>query len=231
MKRIVICTLTFFALALVLSFTSEQRRELVWSRVMADGTPNKYAGWDANGEPVELNGAGIGGTTGAVDNKVLRADGTGGVTLQPSAVSIDDFGNVSILGTDASLDTPPTLNARLRLGAANNSSTPHYPLLLWHDGLSTPGVGTGIQFAARTDDGDVVGAIVEAVTTDINAGSVDFDLVLSTMEGSAPPNGPGGEKLRITSTGRIIVAVLPTACTGEAPGTLWNDAGTLKVCP
>lgn len=35
------------------------------------------------------------GSTGATDNRVIRADGTGGVTVQSSAVSIDDSGVVS----------------------------------------------------------------------------------------------------------------------------------------
>lgn len=43
--------------------------------------------------------AGIGGSTGASDNRVLRADGTGGGTLQSSAVTIDDSGNVTGAGS------------------------------------------------------------------------------------------------------------------------------------
>jgi len=39
-------------------------------------------------------GGGIGGSTGASDNAVLRADGTGGSTLQQSSVIIDDNGNL-----------------------------------------------------------------------------------------------------------------------------------------
>lgn len=42
---------------------------------------------------------GIAGSTGATDNRVLRADGTGGATLQSSAVAIDDSGNVTGTGT------------------------------------------------------------------------------------------------------------------------------------
>lgn len=38
---------------------------------------------------------GIGGSTGATDNSVLRADGTGGATLQNSAVSIGDAGDIT----------------------------------------------------------------------------------------------------------------------------------------
>ena len=41
-------------------------------------------------------GAGtIGGSTGSTDNRVLRADGTGGATVQDSLVAIDDSGNVT----------------------------------------------------------------------------------------------------------------------------------------
>lgn len=40
-------------------------------------------------------GGTIGGTTGGNDNRILRADGTGGATVDASAVSIDDSGNVT----------------------------------------------------------------------------------------------------------------------------------------
>ena len=44
-----------------------------------------------------LNASGtIGGSTGSTDNAILRADGTGGVTLQNSAVTIDDSGNLTV---------------------------------------------------------------------------------------------------------------------------------------
>lgn len=41
----------------------------------------------------------IGGSTGATDNRVVRVDGTGGSTIQGSAVTIDDSGNVSGVGS------------------------------------------------------------------------------------------------------------------------------------
>lgn len=40
--------------------------------------------------------SGVGGSTGATDNRVLRADGTGGSTLQNSALGIDDSGRLSV---------------------------------------------------------------------------------------------------------------------------------------
>ena len=38
---------------------------------------------------------GIGGSTGATDNRIIRADGTGGSTVQSSGASIDDSGNIT----------------------------------------------------------------------------------------------------------------------------------------
>lgn len=61
----------------------------------------KVLSWD-NGSNAwvysTLSGSGIGGSTGATDNSVLRADGTGGATLQNSSVFIDDSANLT-LGT------------------------------------------------------------------------------------------------------------------------------------
>jgi len=44
------------------------------------------------------SGSGIGGSTGSVDNSILRSDGTGGATLQASSLFIDDSANLT-LGT------------------------------------------------------------------------------------------------------------------------------------
>ncbi len=44
-------------------------------------------------------GGSLTGSTGSDDNRLLRADGTGGSTVQASTVTIDDDGNISGLGT------------------------------------------------------------------------------------------------------------------------------------
>lgn len=82
MKRLIFLTLAFLALMVGLSFTTpEQRRELIWNRVMADGTPNKYAGWDANGDPVELD-------AGSGDMVLANVQtSTGKKTFQPDATN------------------------------------------------------------------------------------------------------------------------------------------------
>lgn len=54
-------------------------------------------------------GGGIGGSTGATDNAILRADGTGGATAQNSLVTIDDQGGMrGCLVVRASLSTTMT---------------------------------------------------------------------------------------------------------------------------
>lgn len=41
----------------------------------------------------------IGGDVGATDNQLVRTDGTGGKTVQGSAITVDDSGNISGVGT------------------------------------------------------------------------------------------------------------------------------------
>lgn len=78
-------------------------------------TPTTLADWDGGADPgdvapaldqlaervtdLEAVGVGIGGSTGGTDNAVLRADGTGGATVQSSGVMIDD--NDAIAGYKA----------------------------------------------------------------------------------------------------------------------------------
>lgn len=82
--------------------------------------------WRGDGTWATPSGGSIGGSTGATDNAVLRADGTGGATLQSSALIIDDNGAASLAltgGTTAAL----TLNngsasARIFEGQVNGTA-------------------------------------------------------------------------------------------------------------
>lgn len=47
------------------------------------------------GAVTDIQAGGIGGSTGATDNAILRADGAGGVTLQSSGVTIDDSNTIT----------------------------------------------------------------------------------------------------------------------------------------
>jgi hypothetical protein len=73
-----------------------------WSSVTI-GTGLTFTG----GTLAASGGSGIGGSTGATDNAVLRADGTGGTTLQTSGVTISDTGETYIpQGGLITVDTP-----------------------------------------------------------------------------------------------------------------------------
>jgi len=51
----------------------------------------------------------IAGSTGATDNRLLRADGTGGTTVQNSAVLCDDSGNMSVGGVPIAMAGKQTI--------------------------------------------------------------------------------------------------------------------------
>jgi hypothetical protein len=61
--------------------------------------PAEIVEYGASGVPSCIatpSGGGIGGSTGATDNAVLRADGTGGATLQGSLPTVDDNGVLTV---------------------------------------------------------------------------------------------------------------------------------------
>ena len=61
-------------------------------------------------------GGTIGGSTGSTDNRIIRADGTGGSTIQSSAIAIDDSGNVTG-GVTADFTTSYKVNGTQVVGA------------------------------------------------------------------------------------------------------------------
>lgn len=71
------------------------------SKLSISGTPNgtKFLRDDGSWQTAG-GGGGLGGSTGATDNAILRADGTGGATAQSSGATIDDNGRV-ITGANA----------------------------------------------------------------------------------------------------------------------------------
>lgn len=62
-------------------------------------------------------GGTIGGATGAVDNAIIRADGTGGATVQSSAATIDDSGTMNIpTGQTYNINNTPHTHAGGSIG-------------------------------------------------------------------------------------------------------------------
>ena len=70
------------------------------SQVLADGASDgDLLTVQADGSvafETPAGGGGIGGSTGSTDNAILRADGTGGSTLQASVISVADDGDIVI---------------------------------------------------------------------------------------------------------------------------------------
>ncbi len=140
--------------------------------------PNTPAGsissTDVQGALNELDSEKMGGSTGATDNSVLRADGTGGATLQDSLVTIDDVGNIT---------TPEDIIAdgvRLKNYATIQSTT----------GLITGGLGSVNTDTTKFDISDGSGVVIDAFTDYLNA--VIVELTWTGLTGITPTYNANG---------------------------------------
>ena len=81
------------------TFTPSSHTHTLSNLTQSGATTNQVIQWNGSAwVPVTFT-AGIGGTTGSTDNALLRADGTGGATVQTSTVTIDDSGNATGFGS------------------------------------------------------------------------------------------------------------------------------------
>ena len=111
-------------------------------------------------------------------------------------VRIDGNGNLSV-------GTSTTNTNRMYVvheTAATNTVNDVLRLESRSSGTPAVGMGVGIELAAETSaDNFEIGAVIEAVTTDVALNSEDFDLVFRTMTNGAAAS----EQARITSTGIV----------------------------
>ena len=160
--------------------------------------------------------SGIGGSTGATDNAILRADGTGGVTLQNSALNIDDpvspFSITGVASTD--IITAVGHNFTTNQGVI-------FPTLTGGAGLTA---ATTIYFV-RDISGDTFkvsttsGGAAVNFTTDITAGTV---IAIQANVAITNKHSETNSALVLTpkGTGAFIVGPKPdgTATGGNARG-------------
>lgn len=87
--------------------------------------------------------------------------------------------------------------------AVNNSVV--YPGTIVHTTTGTPGagIGAGLQFQVETsNNNNEYGMTLETLTTDVTAGSEDFDFIVKLMQNGAA----AGERLRLNSAGQLTVS-------------------------
>lgn len=77
--------------------------------VVSGGADGQVLTQQADGTYAPENvSAGIGGSVGSTDNRLVRSDGTGGSTVQSTGITVDDSNNVSGMGTLACGAITPT---------------------------------------------------------------------------------------------------------------------------
>lgn len=133
---------------------------------------------------------------------------------------IDSSGNVGI-GTST-----PAVRAHVQsTDAGTNTVLDVLRLDRQSSGTPAAGIGVGMEFATETSVGNTeIGATIEAITTDVTAGSEDFDLVFRTMAAGAA----AAERMRITSTGALSVGTVKANAYLDASG---GNTATINGIP
>jgi hypothetical protein len=123
--------------------------------------------------PAPPAAAGVSGSTGSVDNAILRADGTGGSTIQSSAISISDLSTTN----DTTVSIGPDRTSFSITGNAGTdviTATGHN--FVTNQAVSFPTLtgGTNLNVFTRYFVRDVVAGTSFKVSTTIGGGAVDF---------------------------------------------------------
>ena len=162
--------------------------------VFADGTewnPGNGQGLYVyrNGAWVKLentaNGT-IGGSTGATDNRVLRSEGGGGVTLQASGVTLDDSDNLSGIAvlSASSFEVGHASDTTLSRASAGNLQV-EGNLLYRAGGTDVPVVDGGTGASDATSARGNLGVGYALLASGTMSSQATLDLVLSSYTGYA----------------------------------------------
>ena len=174
-------------------------------------------------------GSGIGGSTGATDNALLRADGTGGSTLQESVVTMADTTGMMTFPTGGGAQTSTSNTNTLLLNAYDVNDTAYRTMVTLTAG-NTPSIAIGHASGSGTMDNVAIGGTTAAAGTFTTATANSF----IPNNSSVPSNGmylpaantPGwsansAAEMQLTSS-----ALSPAVSDGNALGTtslMWAD--------
>lgn len=163
----------------------------------------------------------IGGSTGSNDNRLLRADGTGGVTAQSSGITVDDSDNVSGMGTlgVGAITSTGKLTVSLAGVAAqftNSTDNASVQAAIFEGDRATPGDNDEVYVSLRlSHDGAVTSAAqkefgrITLVATDVSEDSEDGRLDFAVITA-----GTLADKLQLDGA-----ALAPSANDGLTLGT------------
>lgn len=138
----------------------------------------------------------------------------GGIQIVPGAATGGGSVGRIMLATSTSVSADRFFHVEQDT-ATTNAVTYVQRITSTSSGTPANGIGVGLEFEVETSaSNNEVGATIEAVTTDVSAGSEDFDLVFRTMSAGAA----AAERLRITSDGRVYGTALHNNA-GSVTGT------------
>lgn len=172
---------------------------------------------------------GVGGSTGTVDNAILRADGTGGSTLQASPITIDDLGATQIgnssINTTASITVASSeTNEALTI---NSKGTSGITLNSWLQVTSTtasnPRALTTAGALSMFSGGslNIEGSLTKiGGASTVNSGGTNYqtEITASNISGTATTAGSvfiyGGSSSNANPAGNVVITSGNNSSTG-----------------
>lgn len=155
----------------------------------------------------------IGGSTGASDNVLLRADGTGGATVQNSTITVDDSGNMSGVGTVSSGTI--TTSGNIELGHASDTTLSRASAgVMAVEGVNlTPNIPITSKSAAYTT------TLADANTTILHPSS-DNNARTFTIDSNANVAYPLGTTLTFANKiNTVTISITSDTLTFAGPGS------------
>lgn len=178
------------------------------------------------------------GSTGSTDNALLRADGTGGATLQASSVTVDDSGNMSGVGTlgVGAITTTGllTVDGQIKFPATQNASSDANTLDDYEEGTWTPGISfnggtTGITYSVQNGQYIKIGQFVSAFFSDIRLTSKGSDTGTARVTGLPFTQAGGGFGTCKYYTGLSSISTIIFNCQAGQTYVLVSAFGAVNI--